>query len=86
MKGEIDIQTGPTLVEQATDDVQVGVDHVRLDLSRVTFLDSSGVTALLRICDHVERIGASIVLVDPAPMVRRILEVLGVDAVAPVVP
>ncbi|MFI6477007.1 STAS domain-containing protein [Nonomuraea sp. NPDC050663] len=44
--------------------------HVRLSLSHVTFMDAAGLTALVRIAHRTE----SLVLLDPAPCVMRLLE------------
>lgn len=53
---------------------------VALDLRRVTFLDSTGLTALLRIAQRVRDDGGSLEVV-PGPAVHRLLELTGLLAV-----
>jgi anti-sigma B factor antagonist len=52
-------------------------DQVRIDCSGCEFIDSAGVSALLRLrAERVER-GGSLTLVDPSPVVVRVLEITG---------
>jgi anti-anti-sigma factor len=51
--------------------------RVVLDLSRVTFVDSSGVRSLIGLG---RSLGSSLVLRDPSPRVRRVLELRGLAA------
>lgn len=48
-----------------------------LDFSGLTFIDSSGVSELLRIRDAVAEGGGSLVIVEPVPAVHRVLEITG---------
>jgi anti-sigma B factor antagonist len=47
LDGEIDIMTAPILEEKVTSFVNEGRSFITLDLSRVTFLDSAGISVLL---------------------------------------
>lgn len=63
--------------------VEARADHVTVDLSDVSFLDSMGIGALL----VVHRLGARLTLRNPAPRVRNVLELnsserLGMTAAA----
>ncbi|MCX4472105.1 anti-sigma factor antagonist [Micromonospora sp. NBC_01655] len=57
---------------------------LRLDLSGVRLLSAAGVRALVAAHRRVRARGGELVLVDPAPMVARVLHVTGLDRVIPV--
>ena len=59
---------------------------VVLDLTSVPFIDSAGVRALFRWALAAERVGIDLVVVAPRESrVRRLLEILELDMIAPVV-
>ena len=75
--GEIDIATEPTvwsLVQQAMGD---GASRLVLDLSRTTFMDSTGLSLIIRASGIY---GSDAVVVrDPQPRVRQLFEVTGLS-------
>jgi anti-sigma B factor antagonist len=52
-----------------------------VDLSRVQYLDSAGVRALVRAHTTAERLGGRIALVGPGHRVARVLQISRLDAV-----
>ena len=48
---------------------------VELDLSGVTFIDSSGLHVLLELAGRVEATGGSVLIRNPAPAVQRLLAI-----------
>lgn len=52
-------------------------EHLSLDLSRLTFLDVSGLRALAQAAQTLDGRGKSWVLVSPSPLIRRLLELTG---------
>jgi anti-sigma B factor antagonist len=52
--GELDLSTAPTL-EQRLDQLRVEHTPVRLDLSRLEFVDSSGLRVLIAAWNHAQR-------------------------------
>jgi anti-anti-sigma factor len=48
-----------------------------VDVGDVTFLDASGVGALVEVADAMWAAGGAVALVNARPTVRRVLEVLG---------
>ena len=76
--GEIDMSTAPSVHEAAVGAIR---HHPTLDidLSAVTFMDSSGLHMLLATKQLAERRGGHLRLLNPTPSVKRILEVTGVD-------
>ncbi|WP_411070450.1 STAS domain-containing protein [Streptomyces sp. cmx-4-25] len=78
--GVLDHDTSGTLFEQATASLGAG-RHLVLDLSRVTFCDSSGLNTLLRLHRHGRADGAALTLVAVPAQLRRLLRITGTDTV-----
>lgn len=83
--GDVDLATAHELVAAAESWVASGVTgSVRLDLSGVTFLDSTGVSALLEIRRSAEAAGNEVVVVEQSSPVDRVLALAGIaDLFAP---
>jgi anti-anti-sigma factor len=73
LRGEIDLSTAEAVQSSLEELVDDGAGPVIVDLSSVTFLDSSGLAVLVRL--H-KRVG-SIEVRSPTPLVRRLLAVTG---------
>jgi anti-sigma B factor antagonist len=50
-----------------------------LDLSELTFMDSTGIRPILQADEHARRHGASLVVARPPAQVLRVLELVGLD-------
>lgn len=77
--GEVDAHS-VTVVDAALADVDP-TNEVCLDLSGVTFIDSSGLRALVAAHKRAEAAGGGLVIVDPSPPVLRLLGLTGLDQV-----
>jgi anti-sigma B factor antagonist len=75
LSGELDMAVSDRLVATATSNVD-GHERVVLDLTGVTFLDSSGIRAILEISRTTAR---PVILRNPALNVRRVLMLAGID-------
>jgi anti-anti-sigma factor len=53
--------------------------HVVADMSEVTFMDSSGVRALLEVHGVLADDGAELTVRDPSPVVRELLTLVGLN-------
>ncbi len=51
--------------------------NVVVDLSGLSFMDSSGISALVTARNHLAQAGNELLLTRPAPIVKRALEVVG---------
>ena len=80
--GELDLATSLRF----EDAIAAGRDapHVVIDLTDCTFLDSSGVRALSMSARAASERGARLDLVASDPAVLRVLEITGIDSIAPV--
>jgi len=81
--GEIDVATAPALVEAATAVLASGALDVWLDLSEVTFMDSTGVRILLDTRGALSGTGRSFAVICPPGPVRRVLQIAGVEGDLP---
>ncbi len=64
----------------AQSETALGV-RVVVDMSTVEFIDSSGVSAVLMAVKRAKDAGVVLAVRNPAPRVRRVFEVLAIDAV-----
>lgn len=80
VSGELDLQTEPQLIAEVRRRL-AGCDASRvvLDVADVSFLDSSGLRALLRSRDEATRAGKTMRLAVRTGPVTRLLELSGVD-------
>jgi anti-sigma B factor antagonist len=75
--GEIDITMVPDLRAEI---MTLPTDRsVRLDMSTVSYLDSSGLGMLVLLRKRLARCGADVTLVDVQPQVRRVLDITGLN-------
>jgi anti-sigma B factor antagonist len=76
--GELDIAATDALLEEVdTFATRDGSRDLRIDLAELTFIDSSGIRALLK---AAQRIGGNVVLLSPSPTVARILDIVRADS------
>jgi anti-sigma B factor antagonist len=79
--GEIDLLTAPALVEAANEALGRSPSALVLDLGQVTFCDSAGVAAMVRIYHRAAKLGTELRVRGAGQMVRHVLEISGVDRV-----
>ena len=76
--GELDMSTADRLVTTVTDALSGDADgRLSVDLSGVGFCDSAGIRALVRLRKVADQAGLSLELLNPTPVVRRVLELSG---------
>lgn len=80
LAGEIDRDTGQPL-RQALDATGTARPRIVVDLSRVTFMDSTGINILIAAHRSLTEAGGWIRLAAPTDAVMRLLQIVGVDAV-----
>jgi len=84
--GELDIGSAPDL-QRAVDGTFDGQEgEFRIDMSDLTFMDSTGAQSLLHIHNSIEARGRHVVFEAPPGRVRDVLELLGLDQVLDITP
>jgi anti-anti-sigma factor len=74
LNGELDLETAPALTEQLDDLARNGAALVIVGLADVTFLDSSGLRALVHGARAIEEAGGRLLVDGASGAVARILE------------
>jgi anti-anti-sigma factor len=77
LDGELDLVTAPDLATVALALVDDGARDVIVDAHRLSFCDSSGLTAFVRVANRIEPAMGRLAIAGPQPVVRRVLEVSG---------
>ena len=77
--GELDLASAPQLRAAVGDLLGQGVRHVEVDLDGCTFIDSSGMGALLWASHRLHAAGGDLVAVHVHGAAMRTLELSGVD-------
>jgi anti-sigma B factor antagonist len=77
VQGELDLAGVPQLLSALA-----GLDgDVELDCSGLEYIDASGVGALVRVHEACAARGAQFVVVDPSPVVVRLLRLVELDTI-----
>ncbi len=76
---EIDVTNADEVREQLLTIINQGATVLIADMSRSTFCDSAGITALVRAFRRATESGTKFRLVATGPAVLRVLEITGVD-------
>jgi anti-anti-sigma factor len=77
LTGELDLSTTETLLKAVEEPLASGEGDLLLDLSDLTFMDSSGLRVVIGLASRLEGKG-KLVLKSPGPMVLRLFELTGV--------
>ena len=80
LAGDVDLESSPRARALLLELVQGG-RRVLVDLSAVSYLDSSGVASLIEAYQLARKRGAGFALVAPTPAARRVLELARLDRV-----
>jgi anti-anti-sigma factor len=75
LSGELDIAQVDTFLRAGTEELERG-DALVLDLSSLSFIDSSGIRATLQLAERAD--GGRIMLRRPSEGVRKVLDLTGI--------
>ena len=75
--GELDLSTSNALIDQVSALVDGGATLVVLDLSGASFIDSSGLRALIGLGQLLESTGGRLVIDGMSPAAQKLLEITG---------
>ena len=77
--GELDLATAPAFERTLLDVTESGTAEVIVDLTGCSFLDSTGLRALVAARERLECSDRSLALVVSSPIVMRIFQITGFD-------
>src|SRR3954447_26925485 len=77
LDGELDLATAPQLTSIAMALVDAGASSVIVDARLLSFCDSSGLTAFVRIVNRLQPAAGRLAVAGPQMIVRRVLEISG---------
>jgi anti-anti-sigma factor len=77
VRGELDLETAPTLRERLRAAIAKGRTQLIVDVAGLAFIDSTGISVLVDAMKQARRQDGSLVLRDPTPGTRRVLEIAG---------
>jgi len=80
VSGEIHVTTAPEFSSRLNDAIAAGTRALVLDLSRVEFIDSTGLSVLLNGLRRVTRADGRMALVVSNPTVLRLFEITKLDS------
>jgi anti-sigma B factor antagonist len=81
VSGQIDLYTAPDFKMATTRAIDDGVNHLVIDLTETTFMDSTGFAVLLSARKRLDRLGGSIAIVSPDAGIKRLFDIAGLSTV-----
>jgi anti-sigma B factor antagonist len=81
LSGEVDLYTAPRFKEDLVGLIETGVDAIVIDLSRVTFIDSTALGVIIGGVKRLREHDGSLAIVAGSRPVVRILDITGLDKV-----
>jgi anti-sigma B factor antagonist len=76
VRGDIDVASAPQLWRELEPQLET-TRHVVVDLSKVSFIDSTGVGTIIRAVNALRDRGQRLTLRAPTPMTRTVFETVG---------
>ena len=80
LRGEVDDVSAPHLWSCLEIELGQGPPRVVLDLSKVSFLSSAGVTVIIRLLRQLSQTGGDLVIKSPSATAQRVLDVTGITS------
>ncbi|MGE5290202.1 MAG: STAS domain-containing protein [Micromonosporaceae bacterium] len=84
VRGELDLATADGLYRRGETAIRGEARLLLLDLTNMTFCDSRGLSAFVRIANDADAAGCRYGLVAPQPLVLKVLRITGLDRRLPV--
>lgn len=85
IRGDIDVATAPQLWRELEPQLDT-TRHVVVDLSKVSFIDSTGVGTIIRAVNALRERGQRLTLRSPTPMTKTVFETVGLHRLVDVEP
>lgn len=82
--GEVDLYTAPQLKERIAAAIDAGKTTLVIDLTKVTFIDSTTLGVLVAAIKRVRPEGGGVGVVCSEPSITRVFEITGLDQMIPI--
>jgi anti-sigma B factor antagonist len=79
LAGELDASTAGRLYERFAELARNDVNHVTVNVEGLTFIDSTGISVMVAEHKRAESMNGEMILLSPRPVVRRVIEVTGLN-------
>ena len=79
VSGELDLASSDAVQDALDEAVEQASEILVVDLSETTFIDSTGLHAVIRCERRAAAAGLSVVVIGACPQVRRVFELAGLD-------
>ncbi|MBM6870947.1 STAS domain-containing protein [Pseudoflavonifractor phocaeensis] len=80
VSGEVDHHRARRIMEELEQAIDGGAPRqFTLDLSEVTFMDSSGIAVVLRVYRRVRALGGEMIVAHPPAQAAKVLKAAGID-------
>lgn len=76
-RGQIDLYSAPTFKSALSRAIDDGFNEIVVDLSEVSFMDSTGLGVLVGVSKRLRLLDGSIAIVTPDATIRRVFEISG---------
>jgi anti-sigma B factor antagonist len=86
VSGEVDLFTAPEFKQRVMAPIAAGVEHVIVDLTATTFIDSSSLGALIGAHRRLKTRGGRLVVACDVDAIVKTLRITGLDGVFTLVP
>lgn len=81
IEGEIDVYTSPQLKLDIVKLAESGIKTLVINLSKVEYLDSTGLGVLIGGLKRLREAGGNMIIVGPSMRILRIFEITGIDKI-----
>jgi anti-sigma B factor antagonist len=85
VSGEVDLFTAPEFKQRVTAPIGAGIDHVIVDLTRTTFIDSSSLGVLIGAHRRLQQRGGRLVIACDVEAILKTFRITGLDGVFTIV-
>jgi anti-sigma B factor antagonist len=82
--GELDLDSAPQLLAEVVEQLASGASEVVIDLTALSFIDSSGLGTLVGCWRRARNAGATLIVANPSEDVWITLEITGLDQILPI--
>jgi anti-sigma B factor antagonist len=85
VSGEVDLFTAPEFKQRVMAPIAAGIDHVIVDLTGTTFIDSSSLGALIGAHRRLQQRGGRLVVACDSEAISKTFRITGLDGVFTIV-